>query len=176
MSYTSVLIHFIQISGFLAYAQENSAPAFKKPAKSESLYNLNEISNGDVIKFFKKDKSLRKHWQKIMDTDRHKSNFQRHVNCLTTRDTSLHGKMKQETNPTFLREPKEFETDIWTILGLIVTETLNEHPKIGKETYNTKKNYAENVLIPEGCEKFLIHKVIDIMATTLKNTLLSNKN
>jgi hypothetical protein len=34
---------------------------------------------------------------------------------------------------------------------------------LGKK-HETKKNYAENVLIPEGCEKFLIH--IDIIATT----------
>ena len=45
---------------------------------------------------------------------------------------------------------------------------------LGKK-YETKKNYAENVLIPEGCEKFLIH-IIDIIATTWNNKLLSNKN
>ena len=142
----------------MSFAQENSAPPFKKPAKSERLYNLNKISNGDVIKFFRKDEGLRKHWQKIMDTDRHNSKFQRHVNCLTTRDTTPYSKMRQETNPNFLRGPKEFETDIWTTLSDIVTEILSSHPKIGRETHETKKHYAENVLIPEGCEKFLIHK------------------
>ena len=157
-----ILISFIQISGFVSFAQENTTLAFKKPAKSERVYDLNKISNDDVIKFFRKDKALRKHWQKIMDTDRHNSKFQRHVNCLTTRDTTPYSKMRQETNSTFLREPKtyskEFETDIWTTLSDIVTKILNVHPKIGRETYETKKHYAENVLIPEGCENFLINK------------------
>ena len=154
----SILIFFIQISGVLSFAQENSAPSYKKPTKSEYPYNLNAISNDDVIQFFRKDKSLRKHWQKIMDTDRYNSNFQRHVNCLTTKNTGWNCKMKQETNPTFLRPPKDFDTDIITTLSCIVTEILNKHPKIGQETNDTKKNYAENVLIPEGCENFLIHK------------------
>ena len=105
---------------------------------------------------------MRKHWQEIMDTDRHTSNFQRHVNCLTTRDTTPLGKMKHETNPNFLRAPKEFdgkmETDILTTLSDIGTKILSAHPKIGRETYQIKKHYAENVLIPEGCEKFLVHK------------------
>ena len=142
----------------MAFAQENSAPAFKKLAKSECPYNLNAISNDDVIKFFREDEGLKKHWKKIMDTDRYKSNFQRHVKCLTTRNTGPYCEMKQETNPSFLRPPKEFDTDILTTLGYIVTDILSEHPKIGKEENETKKNYAENVLIPEGCEKFLIHK------------------
>ena len=60
-----------------------------------------------------------------------------------------------------------------TTLGGIVTKILSLHPKLGGK-HETKKNYAENVLIPEGCEKFLIH--IDIIATTWNNTLLSNKN
>ena len=146
----------------MSSARENSAPAFKKPAKSEGPYDLNAISNGEVIKFFRKDKALRKRWQKIMDTDRHNSKFQRHVHCLTTRDTTIFSKMKQETNSTFLREPKtyskEFETDVWTTLCEIATQILNVHPKIGRETYEKKKHYAENVLIPEGCEQFLMHK------------------
>ena len=62
-----------------------------------------------------------------------------------------------------------------TTLGGIVTKILSLHPKLGGK-HETKKNYAENVLIPEGCEKFLIHKVIAILATTLNNTLSSNKN
>ena len=140
---------------FLPLPQENSTPAFKKPAKSEGPYNLNAISNDDVIKFFRKDKALRKHWQKIMDTDRHNSKFQRHVNCLTTKNIS---KIRKKTNFNFLKEPKAFETDIWTTLSDIVTKILNVHPKIGRETYETKKHYAENVLIPEGCENFLINK------------------
>ena len=146
----------------MSFARENSAPAFRKLVKSERVYNLNSISNDDVIKFFRKDKALRKHCQKIMDTDRHNSKFQRHVNCLTTRDTTPLGKMKHETNPNFLRAPKEFdgkmETDILTTLSEIVSKILSAHPNIGGESYETKKHYAENVLIPEGCEKFLIHK------------------
>ena len=50
----------------------------------------------------------------------------------------------------------------------------NVHPKFGKEMWNQEKLY-ENVLILEGCEKFLIH-IIDIIATTWNNKLLSNKN
>ena len=56
------------------------------------------------------------------------SKFQRHVNCLTTNICEI---MKEETNFTFLRGPKEFETDIVTTLSEIVSEILNEHPKIG---------------------------------------------
>ena len=139
----------------MSFAKENSAPAFKKPVKSERTYNLNEISNSDVIKFFRKDKALRKYWQEIMDSDRHKSKFQRHVNCLTARDKR---KIRKDTNFSFLKEPKAFETDIWTTLSEIVSNILSAHPIIGGESYETKKHYAENVLIPEGIEKYLIHK------------------
>ena len=140
----------------MSFAKENSAPAFKKPVKSERTYNLNEISNSDVIKFFRKDKALRKYWQEIMDSDRHKSKFQRHVICLTTKYNN--SKIRKETNFSFLKEPKAFETDIWTTLSEIVSKILSAHPIIGGESYETKKHYAENVLIPEGIEKYLIHK------------------
>ena len=141
--------------------QENSPPAFKRPANSEDPYNLNAISNDDVVEFFRNDKAVRKHWQKIMDTDEHDSEFQRHVNCLTTRGTTPLSKMKQETNFSFLRAPKEFETietDVLTTLSEILSEILNLHPKLGLETDQTKKHYTVNVLIPEGVEKFLMHK------------------
>ena len=140
----------------MSSARENSAPAFKKPVKSERTYNLNEISNSDVIKFFRKDKALRKYWQEIMDSDRHKSKFQRHVICLTTKYNN--NKIRKETNVNFLKEPKAFETDIWTTLSEIVSKILSAHPIIGGESYETKKHYAENVLIPEGIEQYLIHK------------------
>ena len=139
----------------MSSAQENSTPAFKKPAKPERVYDLNKISNDDVIKFFRKDKALRKYWQQIMATDRHNSKFQRHVNCLTARDKR---KIRKDTNFSFLKEPKAFETDIWTTLSEIVSKILSAHPNIEGESYETKKHYAENVLIPEGIEKYLIHK------------------
>ena len=134
-----ILISFIQISGFVSFAQENTTLAFKKPAKSERVYDLNKISNDDVIKFFRKDKALRKHWQKIMDTDKDNSKFPRHVNCLTT---NIYEIIKQETNFTFLRGPKEFETDIVTRLSEIVSEILNEHPKIGSTNQIQVCTYA----------------------------------
>ena len=141
---------------FLPLPQKNSTPAFKKPAKPERVYDLNKISNDDVIKFFRKDKALRKYWQKIMDSDRHKSKFQRHVNCLTTKYNN--NKIRKETNVNFLKEPKAFETDIWTTLSEIVSKILSAHPNIEGESYETKRHYAENVLIPEGIEQYLIHK------------------
>ena len=41
---------------------------FKIPAKPECPQNLNVISHGDIIMFFKEDQALKEHWQKIMDT------------------------------------------------------------------------------------------------------------
>ena len=98
---------------------------------------------------------VRKHWQQIMDTDKDNSMFQRHVNFFTT---NIYEQMRKETNFTFFRVAKGFETDIVTTLSKIVSEILNEHPKIGRETHQTKERYALNVLIPEGVEKFLMHK------------------
>ena len=49
---------------------------------------------------------------------------------------------------------KHFDSQIWDWDQILVLTTLSEilnlHPKIGRETYQTKKHYAENVLIPEG--------------------------
>ena len=150
---------FIPISGFVSFAQENSAAALKKPAKFECPYDLNGISNADVIEFFKKDEGLKEHWQKMMDSDRKVSNFKRHVNCLTTQYTGP-AFLSGQTNPCFLRPPleNEFETDILTILGCIVTKILSAHPKIGKEEICIQTKYADHCMIPEGFEKYLIHK------------------
>ena len=135
------------------------APAIKKPTKPECPYDLNGISRDDVIDFFKDNDGLKEHWQKIMDQDKYKSEFKRHVVALTTRDVGPHSAIRQNTNIAFLRQKTEQDGEnVDIILIRLAREVVRQHPKIGQEENGTQDKYAEHVLIPEGCERYLIHK------------------
>ena len=135
------------------------APFIKKPTKPECPYDLNGISRDDIIEFFKKDEGLKEHWQKIMDQDKDKSEFKRHVLALTTRDVGPHSAIRQGTNIAFLRQKTEKDGEnVDIILIRLAREIAREHPKIGLEENGTQEKYAEHVLIPEG--KFLIYIVV----------------
>ena len=138
---------------------EEPTLAIKKPTKPECPYNLNGISRDDVIDFFKEDEGLKEHWQKIMDQDKYKSEFKRHVVALTTRDVGPHSAIRQNTNIAFLRQKTEKDGEnVDIILIRLAREIASQHPKIGQEENGTQDKYAEHVLIPEGCERYLIHK------------------
>ena len=131
-------------------------PPLKKKAKKECPHNLNGISHDDIIKFFREDETLKEYWQKIMDTDKHESNFYRHVNCLTSRKNSY---KYEQTNPCFLAPSSSNIYDtVDMILSRIVRKFVSEHPKIGKEETGIQENYAQYCLIPEGKERYLIQK------------------
>jgi hypothetical protein len=127
------------------------APSIKKPPKPECPYDLNAISRDAIIEFFKNDEGLKEHWQKIMDQDKDKSEFKRHVLALTTRDVGPHSAIRQGTNIAFLRQKTEKDGEnVDIILIRLAREIAREHPKIGLEENGTQEKYAEHVLIPEG--------------------------
>ena len=86
------------------YLYGGPTSVIKKPAKPECPYDLNGISRDDVIEFFKHNEGLKEHWQKIMDQDKYKSEFKRHIVALTTRDVGPHSAIRQNTNIAFLRQ------------------------------------------------------------------------
>ena len=138
---------------------EEPTLVIKKPTKPECPYDLNGISRDDVIEFFKDNDGLKEHWQKIMDQDKYKSEFKRHVVTLTTRDVGPHSAIRQNTNISFLRQKTEKDGEnVDIILIRLARKIASEHPKIGQEENGTQDKYAEHVLIPEGCERYLIHK------------------
>ena len=135
------------------------ATVIKKPTKPECPYDLNGISRDDVIEFFKDNDGLKEHWQKIMDQDKCKSEFKRHVVALTTRDVGPHSAIRQNTNISFLKQKTEKDGEnVDIILFRLAREIVGQHSKIGREENSTQDKYAEHVLIPEGCERYLIHK------------------
>ena len=128
-------------------------------AKPECPYDLNGISTDDVVEFFKDNDNLQKHFKKIMNQDKYKSEFTRHVVALTTKDVGPLSLVKKNTNIAFLREKTEKTGEsVDMILTNLVREIVRQHPKIGQEGTFMQHKYADNVLIPEGCERYLIHK------------------
>ena len=116
-------------------------------------YDLDGISNDNVIEFFKKSQTLRDHWQKIMD----EGECERHKLALTSRDMSCHSELQHKANITFLKQTSEKDGENVDVkLYRITREIVNQHAKIGKLTEQTQDRYAKHVLIPEGCEQYLM--------------------
>ena len=129
----------------------------KKVRKSRRVsgcpYDLDGISNDNVIEFFKKSQTLRDHWQKIMD----EGECERHKLALTSRDMSCHSELQHKANITFLKQTSEKDGENVDVkLYRITREIVNQHAKIGKLTEQTQDRYAKHVLIPEGCEQYLM--------------------
>ena len=143
--------------------QRTSSPAFvskKRKSRSSSgcRYNLEGISNDDVIRFFKNSQSLRKHWQTIMD----EGQCQRHILATTgktSRDMTTFSVLQSKANITFLKQNTEKDGEnVDKLLFDITKEIVEQHAQIGQLSEQRKDKYAKHVLIPEGCERYLMDK------------------
>ena len=143
--------------------ERTSSPAFvvkKRKSRSSSgcRYNLEGISNDDVIRFFENSQSLRKHWQTIMDEgqcDRH--------NLATKGQTSIDmnpsSELQAKANISFLKQDTEKNGENVDVVLFGITKPIVErHAQIGQLSEQKKDKYARHVLIPEGCERYLMDK------------------
>ena len=137
-----------------------SSPAFvvkKRKSRSSSgcRYNLEGISNDDVIRFFENSQSLRKHWQTIMD----EGQCDRHKLATTTKNMNTNSVLQRKANITFLKQHTEKDGEnVDKVLFYITKEIVEQHAQIGQLSEQRKDKYAKHVLIPEGCERYLMDK------------------
>ena len=137
-----------------------SSPAFvvkKRKSRSSSgcRYNLEGISNDDVIRFFENSQSLRKHWQTIMD----EGQCDRHKLATTTKNMNTNSVLQRKANITFLKQHTEKDGEnVDKVLFYITRKIVELHAQIGQLSEQRKDKYAKHVLIPEGCERYLMDK------------------
>ena len=140
-----------------------SAPTFavkKRKSRSSSgcRYNLEGISNDDVIKFFENSQSLRKHWQSIMDEgqcDRHTLATEGQ----SSKNMGTGSELQAKANISFLKQHTEKDgKNVDTELYYITRPIVEKHAQIGQLSEQMKERYAKHVLIPEGCERYLMDK------------------
>ena len=140
-----------------------SSPAFvvkKRKSRSSSgcRYNLEGISNDDVIKFFENSQSLRKHWQTIMDEgqcDRHTLATEGQ----SSKNMGTGSELQAKANISFLKQHTEKDGEnVDIVLYRITKPIVYQHAQIGQLSEQLKERYAKHVLIPEGCERYLMDK------------------
>ena len=140
--------------------ERTSSPAFvakKRKSRSSSgcRYNLEGISNDDVIRFFENSQSLRKHWQTIMD----EGQCDRHKLATTTKNMNTNSVLQRKANITFLKQHTEKDGEnVDKVLFYITRKIVEQHAQIGQLSEQRKDKYAKHVLIPEGCERYLTDK------------------
>ena len=150
----------VQILDELNLDERTSSPAFavkKRKSRSSSgcRYNLEGISNDDVIRFFENSQSLRKHWQTIMD----EGQCDRHTLATKGKTSKDRSDLQFKANIIFLKQDTEKNGEnVDKLLYQITKPIVEQHAQIGQLSEPIKVKYAKHVLIPEGCERYLMDK------------------